>query len=277
MDEIINGYLNYMGSKFKLLPQLLPILDYSKKNFIDLFCGGLVVSANVAHKYEKIWANDKLPNLIGIHEEIINRGEDFIKEVISCCPPKDNQAAYIALRALYNKERTPARLMALMLSSQNNMARFNNRGEFNQTWGKRSFNDSTRKKLDKFIPHIQQFKDKIHLTLRDFDNVIPKSFSNCMVYIDPPYNSKFQGAANYNAFWDDTDDRRLFRYCENVHNNGGSFCVSNVWSENKEFNALLVNLLLDAGFSMVKLDGDYRKVARNKEKEQMTEIIIKNY
>jgi len=278
MDEIINTPFSYTGSKFKLLPQLLPLFDYTKVNFIDVFAGGGSIYTNIASKYEKVWINDKLADWVLVHKELVTRGEEFVKEVIAFCSPKDNQAAYVSLRALYNKERLPAQLMALGLCAQNNFLRYNKSGEFNQTWGKRSFNDSTRKKLDKFIPHIQQFKDKLYFTSLDFDKVIPKSFSNCMVYIDPPYNSQTQGAANYNAFWDDNDDERLFKYCENVHNNGGSFCVSNVWSENKEFNALLVNLLIDDGrFNMVKLNGDYKKVARIKTKEQMTEIIIKNY
>ena len=32
--------LNYTGSKFKLLEQLIPMFDYSKSYFVDIFTGG---------------------------------------------------------------------------------------------------------------------------------------------------------------------------------------------------------------------------------------------
>ena len=51
---MIETPFNYTGSKFKLLPQLLPEMDYSKNDFVDLFCGGGSVYTNVVDKYQKI-------------------------------------------------------------------------------------------------------------------------------------------------------------------------------------------------------------------------------
>src|SRR5574344_1815734 len=48
--EMINPPFNYTGSKFKLLDQILPLLDYNKEYFIDLFCGGGSVYTNVLDK-----------------------------------------------------------------------------------------------------------------------------------------------------------------------------------------------------------------------------------
>lgn len=52
---MINTPFNYTGNKFKLLDQILPHMDYSKKYFIDLFAGGGSVYTNVVDKYEKCW------------------------------------------------------------------------------------------------------------------------------------------------------------------------------------------------------------------------------
>lgn len=49
---------NYTGSKFKLLDQIVPEMDYTKSNFIDLFCGGGSVYTNIVDKFDKIVAND---------------------------------------------------------------------------------------------------------------------------------------------------------------------------------------------------------------------------
>ena len=38
--KYVEGVMNYTGSKYKLLSQLLPEMDYKKKTFVDVFCGG---------------------------------------------------------------------------------------------------------------------------------------------------------------------------------------------------------------------------------------------
>jgi site-specific DNA-adenine methylase len=63
---MIQTPLNYTGSKFKLLEQILPQMDYTKSHFIDLFCGGGSVYTNVLDKYDKILANDIISDLIGM-------------------------------------------------------------------------------------------------------------------------------------------------------------------------------------------------------------------
>ena len=54
--EMIKSPLNYTGGKYKLLPQILPYFPSNINTFVDMFCGGLNVSANV--KCKKIIAND---------------------------------------------------------------------------------------------------------------------------------------------------------------------------------------------------------------------------
>jgi site-specific DNA-adenine methylase len=66
-DKYIDGVMNYTGSKFKLLEQILPEFDYTKNYFVDLFTGGGSVYTNVLDKYEKIIANDIIDDLIGIY------------------------------------------------------------------------------------------------------------------------------------------------------------------------------------------------------------------
>ena len=59
---------------------------------------------------------------------------------------------------------------------------------------------------------------------------------------------------------------------------GGTFCLSNVYCEQDlSCNAPIVRLCLEYGFKMVKLNHSYQKVAKNKNKIQLQEIIIKNY
>lgn len=46
---MIKSPLNYIGGKYKLLPQILPLFPEQINTFVDLFAGGLDVSINVVN------------------------------------------------------------------------------------------------------------------------------------------------------------------------------------------------------------------------------------
>lgn len=279
----INTPFNYAGSKFKLLEQLLSEFDYSKNYFIDLFTGGGSIYTNIVDRYEKILANDIIEDLIGIHKGLIFDSENFIKEVKNLSPNKDNQEEYLKLRETYNKEKTAAKLYALILSCTNNLMRFNNSGGFNQTFGKRSFNESTQKKIDAFVEHITPYKDKLIFTSNSFEKIILRKSS--MIYADPPYGytiengnitSKQISEAGYNSIWKKEHDIKLYDYLKNLHKEGHSFCMSNVWKHDGKTSWICEKLIQD-GFNYKELDFNYNKVSRKKEDKETIEIIIKNY
>ena len=156
------------------------------------------------------------------------------------------------------------------------MLRFNKKFKFNQTFGKRTFNSKTQEKIDMFVSHIYPFKDKLEYHSTEFHKLTIGE--NTMVYLDPPYSGKVANAAGYNCYYSNSHDERLFQFIMDIHNRENSFCLSNMYSDNREMNAPVVNMLLDTGkFNLVKLDFDYDKVSRNKEKVKMQEILIKNY
>lgn len=46
-DNYIKSPLNYVGGKFKLLPQIMPLFPENISTFVDLFSGGANVGINV--------------------------------------------------------------------------------------------------------------------------------------------------------------------------------------------------------------------------------------
>lgn len=50
MNIFINSALNYTGSKYRLLGQIMPLLPKDSDIFIDLFCGGGSVGINASAK-----------------------------------------------------------------------------------------------------------------------------------------------------------------------------------------------------------------------------------
>jgi len=267
--EYINGYLNYTGNKFKLLKQIIPEMDYTKDYFVDLFTGSFVVGANVIDKYKMILANDIIKDLIGIHKGILE-SDDIIENVKILSNVKDDQAAYNRLRDSYNKEKTPEKLWALILSCNSNLIRFNKQGKFNQTWGKRQFSSATQKKVDIFTKHIRPYKDKIIFTSQHFNEIKIKKPS--MIYMDPPYSNT---SAGYNNYWEKDDDIKLYEYCKELDKNGSSFMVSGVLKHNG-VRCVLLDKLISDGYIIKELEYNYNKVSKIGKKES-EEIIIKNY
>ncbi len=269
-EKYINGFCNYTGGKFKLLPQLLPEFDYTKNTFVDLFAGSLVISANVVDKYEFIIANDIIEELIGIHREVINNFTEFVNKVKNLVVTKEDQDGFNILRKSFNENKSPEKLFSLMLCSTNNMLRFNKSFLYNQTFGRRTYNPSTEKKLIEFYEHILPFKNKICLISKNFTEVeIPV---NSMTYIDCPYSNS---EAGYNSYWPKNADIQLYKYIREIDKNNNSFVLSGCLTHDGEESILLKNLIND-GFLYKELICDYNKVSRKGNKET-TEIIIKNF
>lgn len=279
----VNGYLNYTGSKYKLLEQIIPEMDYTKKYFIDLFTGSFVVGANVVDKYDKILSNDIIKELVDIHKLLLE-SDDIIEKTKLLCPPKENQDAFLELRKSFNDDKTPEKLWALILCCNSNLMRFNNNFLFNQTWGNRTWNSSTDKKVEEFKNHIRQYKEKIIFTSKHFYDIDIKKPS--MVYIYPPYGfvkdektnnigTKQISEAGYNCYWKKEDDIKLYEYCKELNNNGSSFMISGVLEHNNNKTWILDKLIND-GFNYKELIFDYNKVSKVGVKNTI-EIIVKNY
>lgn len=280
---MIEPPFNYTGSKFKLLEKLVPKFDYTKSYFIDLFTGGGSVYTNVLDKYDKIIANDIISDLVDIHKGILT-SDDIINETINLSPEKGDKESFLKLRDNYNNNPSADKLWALMLSSTNNMIRFNLKFKYNQTYGNRSWNSNTDKKVEIYKNHIRKYRNNIKFISKPFDEVIIKS-SEIMVYLDPPYGrikdnkgeigNKQISEAGYNAFWKKDDDIKLYNYINMINEKGSSFMVSGVLEHDDKICWMLDKLISD-GFKYEVLNNDYNKVSR-KGNKNTKEIIITNY
>ncbi len=270
---MINPPFNFTGSKFPLLDQLLPLFDYSKKTFVDLFVGGGSVYVNVLDKYDEVVINDVIDDLVGIHRELMLRPNGVIEDVKTLAVCKNDQDMYNRLRDHYNEIGGSDVLWALMLSCTNNMMRFNKKGGFNQTWGKRGWNDNTQKKVFEFVNHIQKYMKKVDYRSGNFYDV--KLYEPSMIYADPPYTNT---EAGYNAFWSVELEKKLYDYLVNAGKNGNSFALSGVLGEHKNGKRSdIIDKLISDGYKYTILEGDYEKVARNKNTKNSQEVLIYNY
>lgn len=229
--QLIESPINYMGSKYKLLDRLIPLFPKTK-TFVDLFTGGGSVYMNINHLYENVIANEYINGVYQIHKNLNDKA--FVQEAINqSVITKDSQENYLKLRDSYNIYNEPEKLLALIWSCNSNMMRFNNKFEFNQTWGQRCFNKNTQKKLDKF--YEKDFSNVTFINL-SFEKVILNRDS--FLYFDPPYSNT---EAGYNAIWSNENEEQLMRsleFCIELNQPFGiSGCINN--KPNKIYDFLI--------------------------------------
>jgi DNA adenine methylase Dam len=267
--EYINTPFNYTGSKYKLLDQILPKLDYSKKTFIDIFTGGGSVYTNVLDKFENIYINDIIKDLVLLHKYLAFKPEKTIEVTQNLATCKDDKEKYLQLRDSYNEEPTPEKLWALILSCNSNLMRFNKQFKFNQTWGKRQWNPNTDKKTKSYVDHISKYKDKIKYGSKNFiDFPILKE---SMYYLDPPY---INTEAGYNSYWSKELENKLYSYVIDIDKIGSSFMISGTIKHDGVESELLNKLSKE--FKCIELDYNYNKISKKGIKET-NEVIIINY
>lgn len=303
--ELIQSPLNYTGGKFKLLPQILPLFPANIDIFVDLFCGGANVGVNV--KSNKTILNDTNDNLTLLFSMFKNLGDDFlplIDEIIEKyqlsqsskygydyynCDSNTGLAPYnkdkfLKLREDFNNSKDIgyyhyAMLYTLILYSFNNQIRFNSNGHFNLPVGKRDYNEKMKQKLQKFIDRLKGKDYKFsNLDFRDFD--ISTLNTNSFVYADPPY---LITCATYNeqGGWNETDERDLLDFLNDLHRNNIKFALSNVLRSKGKENSILIDWTQRNSdkYKVINLNYSYNNSNyQTKNKNEITEeVLIINY
>ena len=121
-----------------------------------MFCGGGSVGVSAIEKYEIVIMNDIVTPLINFYKELHTEQFDVIKEkVLEYKIDKENPEEYASLRTQYNQNKdNPYLFFGCCSACTNNLMRFNKKKEFNQTFGKRTINDSTLEKLKDYSEKI---------------------------------------------------------------------------------------------------------------------------
>ena len=301
-NKNITSAINYTGSKFKLLNQIIPLFPQNYDNFIDLFAGGSSVGINSNPKY-KILINDNIKPLINLYrylsmtefnvvlsqiDMIIARYDlstsnkksyAFYKVDSSKGLANYNKESYLRMRADYNNGYFHGSylenivLYLLTVFGFNNQIRFNKNVYFNLPVGKRDFNDRMKNKLKDFMKVLHE-KDVI-FSSDDFREIVPLS-ENTFIYADPPYSIT---TATYteNKAWGFKDDLDLFKYLDQCDKNNIKFALSNVTQHKGIINKQLLEWAKK--YKIHYLDFNYNNSNyQSKAKTKTThEVLITNY
>lgn len=274
----MKSIMNYIGNKYRLLPQILPLFPDECEKFLDLFCGGLDVSINYDAKSKA--ANDINTYLIGIYQTFQKHSYNDVlsylqdrKEEFQLT--KTNKKGYLKYRDFYNQgDRNPLDLYLLMNYSFNYQIRFNNSHEYNNPFGanRSSWNKSLQNRLEEFMTLI----DDIEFTSLDFRSIDYSKFD--FVYADPPYSlsigSYNDGKRGFKG-WGVQDDMDLIDILDSIDSMGNKFALSNVLEHKGEEHHKLIEW--SKKYNVHEIKCSYGNSNYQAKISKTREILITNY
>ena len=280
--EFIKSPLNYIGGKYKILDQLIPLFPTEINNFVDLFAGGLNVGINV--QADKIYANDINSFVIEVLnafkeneiDSILNHIHNRIKEYDLS---KENEKGFKKFRDDYNSNQNPLDLYTLICFSFNYQFRFNNQLKYNNPFGKNrsSFSPILQNKLIAFVEKLHERNCVI--TNCEFENFNFEEFNqNDLVYCDPPYlittGSYNDGNRGFKD-WNLSQEQKLLNLLDSLNAKGVKFALSNVLSHKGKTNDLLIEW--SKNYKVNYLNNNYSNSSHNTKQGESEEVLITNY
>jgi len=276
--NVINSPFNFTGSKSKLFECLSGHFPDEKIYHLwDLFCGGggmFINTTELPNPPVNVYANDIITPMMDIYHILNSKDWPDIFDMIhyhddSITELRTDQNLYNAIRKRYNDTKDPVLFLLLVSACTNNMMRFNKKFEFNQTWGKRTYNKSTEEKLLEYWKRIQ--KMSVTFYNKEFYDIYIPEDEGTFVYLDPPYMIT---EAGYNAYWSEEHEQKLYDYIDDLHKRGVNFMLSNVSEHKGRKNPFMHRV---EKYNVIDVSSEmYGKVSR-KGNPNSKEIIVVNY
>ncbi len=263
--DFIASPLNYIGGKYRLLPQIFPFFPSKVDRFVDLFCGGCNVGINMnADKIDFYDNNQPLLDMFRTFQSFGGENvAETVEELIKYYQLSDtkvhnydyygansskglgdyNRDKFLQLRQDFNQKigidyQKSIMLYTLVIFSFNNQIRFNAKGDFNLPVGKRDFNGKMKDKLLTFSQKLELNKHSfIEKDFRDVD--FSNLTKNSCVYADPPY---LITCATYNeqGGWGSKEEIDLLHLLDELSEGNIRFALSNVLESKGKTNEILL-------------------------------------
>ena len=231
--KYVKSPLNYVGGKYKLLGQIIPLFPSNISTFVDLFTGGCNVAINVeanrtiCNDTEQV-VIDLLNSWKGLNE---TEALDILQSTINKYQlSKTNEEGFKQIRQDYNNgNRSWDMFYAMVTNAFNYQIRFNKNGDYNMPFGRNrsSFNPSLKKN---FVAFLNKLSEKnIEFMCNDFAKADLSALTkDDFVYCDPPY---LITCATYNEQdgWNETKEQELLELLDTLNERGVKFALSNVF------------------------------------------------
>ena len=280
--KFLKSPLNYIGGKYKLLPQLIEFFPEKINTFVDLFSGGFNVGINV--DCNKVICNDMNTFIIDLHKELYSKPIDETLNKITgrineYGLSKENEEAFKKFRDYYNKTKEPIDLYTLSCYSFNYQFRFNNNKEYNIVTIDflTTTSDNMKSNLILFTEKLKSMN--VEFLSEPFDKVdLSKLNSEDFVYCDPPYlittGSYNDGNRGFKD-WKEEEEIQLYKVLDELNKRKVKFALSNVIEHKGKENILLKEW--SKKYKTIYLTSDYSNSSYNTKRDKSIEVLIINY
>lgn len=286
-SHLVCSPMNYIGGKYKLLPQLLSLFPKEIDTFVDLFCGGCNVGINATA--QRVVFNDNLQYLIDLYNAFNSQPTEAILHHIDSRIAEyrlslTNEEGYKALRQLYNTQRTPLDLFVIVAYAFNHQIRFNNSHQYNNPFGRdrSSYNPRMKANLMAFLNRLK----KIDATFccSDFDKFDTSALKeNDFVYAGPPYlitTSTYNDGKRGFTGWNEQEEHKLLDLLTSLDRRKIRFALSNVLIHKGKENTLLQTWIAENHYQVHHLTKNYSNSnyhTHNRDKTSTDEVLVINY
>ena len=205
--------IKWSGSKRSQSEEIIKYFPKEIDTYYEPFCGGCSVLFQLLHsdiKVNNYVCSDKnkglidLWNLIKVDPKLVSHSYSIMWNELNIDDNKERKKQYFYMvRERYNNKHNPTDFMFIMRTTTNGMPRYNNNGEFNNSFHI-TRNGILPNKLEKIIYQWSEAlnKNNVKFINQEYNNIVTNK--NDFVYLDPPYaNTKgmYYGTIDYNILW----------------------------------------------------------------------------
>ncbi|MGD0902404.1 MAG: DNA adenine methylase [Terracidiphilus sp.] len=188
----------YQGSKRRLAPAILSLVpDRGYTRLVEPFAGSAAVTLAAASqcRFRSFLLGDALEPLVRLWESILHEPAGIAKayEVLWCREQKTPIDGFYAIRAEFNADRDPAKLLYLLARCVKNAVRFNPAGEFNQSPDKRRRGTHPHAMEAEIVAAHRVLHGKCRAVHSDFAQLFEQARAGDFFYLDPPYQGTSDG------------------------------------------------------------------------------------
>ena len=206
--------IKWSGSKRSQSEEIIKYFPKEIDTYYEPFCGGCSVLFQLLHsdiKVNNYVCSDKnkglidLWNLIKVNPKLVSDSYSIMWNELNIDDNKERKKQYFYMvRERYNNKHNPTDFMFIMRTTTNGMPRYNNNGDFNNSFHV-TRNGILPNKLEKIIYQWSEVlnKNNVKFINQEYNNIVTNK--NDFVYLDPPYaNTKgmYYGTIDYNILWD---------------------------------------------------------------------------
>ncbi len=300
ISSIVRSPFFYVGDKYKLMKQLLPLFPADINTYYEPFCGGGSSFLNVHAARYVLGDVDsymiKLHNMLNRYAHSPQTFFDIISQIeekyrLSASYRQDiipqelkaqfvktyfarfNKDGYEEMRRDFNADKSNMELLyVLLIYGFNRMLRFNRNGDFNLPVGNVDLNQNVISALNYYFRFCTQ--NEVLFYQLDFRNFLHywNFYSGDFVYLDPPY---LISNSEYNKIWSEADERDLLGLLDELNAKGVRFAISNLIEDKGQTNAIFEEWAKK--YHVHEVSSTYINYHSNVRKEAHREVLVTNY